>query len=57
MNFIQRAFRHLTRSKTKSLLLTLTFFLIANFVVVGFSISAAAAEAKIETLRDRKSVV
>ena len=41
MNFIQRALRHLSRSKTKSLLLTLTFFLIANFVVVGFSISAA----------------
>ena len=57
MNFIQRAFRHLTRSKTKSLLLTLTFFLIANFVVVGFSISSAAAEAKTETRRKMNPVV
>ena len=57
MNFIQRALRHLSRSKTKSLLLTLTFFLIANFVVVGFSISAAAAEAKIETRRKMNPVV
>ncbi|MCH1939557.1 ABC transporter permease [Holdemania massiliensis] len=57
MNFMQRALRHLTRSKTKSLLLTLTFFLIANFVVVGFSISSAAAQAKTETRRKMNPVI
>lgn len=57
MNFVQRALRHLTRSKAKSLLLMLTFFLIANFVVIGFSISSAAAEAKTETRRKMNPII
>lgn len=57
MNFVQRALRHLTRSKAKSLLLMMTFFLIANFVVIGFSISSAAAEAKTETRRKMNPII
>lgn len=57
MNFAQRALRHLTRSKMKTILLTLTFFIIANFVVVGFSISSAAAQAKIETRKKMNPVI
>ena len=34
MNFINRAFKNVTRKMSKSILLTLTFFLIGNLVII-----------------------
>ena len=48
MNFINRAFKNVTRRLTKSILLAVTFFLIGNLVILGLGISQAAENAKKE---------
>lgn len=57
MNFMQRAWRQIKEKKTKTGLLFITFFIIANFVVVGLGISEAADNAKIETRKKMNPVV
>lgn len=57
MNFFQRALKNITRKKTKSVLLLLTFFLIGNFVIIGIGISTAASQAKILTRQSMRAVV
>lgn len=57
MNYLQRALKNVTRKKTKSLLLLLTFFLIGNFVIIGIGISTAAEQAKVLTRQSMRAVV
>ena len=42
MNFFQRAIKNITRRKTKSILLLITFFVIGNFVIIGLGVSQAS---------------
>ena len=46
MNFFNRAVKNVTRSKTKSILLAITFFLIGNLVIIGLGVSYASENAK-----------
>ncbi len=46
MNFLKRALKNITRGKTKTCLLIITFFLIGNLVIVGLGITSAAENAK-----------
>lgn len=46
MNYLNRAIKNVTRKSSKTILLVATFFLIANLVVVGLGINAAAENAK-----------
>ena len=57
MNFINRAFKNVTRSPSKSILLTLTFFLIGNLVIVGLGVASASESAKILTRQKMRAVV
>lgn len=57
MNFINRAFKNVTRRLSKTILLTLTFFLIGNLVIVGLGISKASESAKILTRQKMRAVV
>ena len=57
MNFINRAFKNVTRRLTKSILLAVTFFLIGNLVILGLGISQAAENAKTLTRQRMKAVV
>ena len=57
MNFIQRAIRYVRRKPSKSFLLTITFFLIGNLVILGLGVSQAADNAKILTRRKMRAVV
>ena len=57
MNYLQRAWRYITRRPTKSILLMITFFVIGNFVILGLGISQAAENAKILTRKSMKAVV
>lgn len=57
MNFLKRAWRYVTRKKTKSILLALTFFVIGNLVILGLGISAAAENAKVLTRKSMRAVV
>lgn len=57
MNFWQRALKNVSRKKTKSLLLLITFFVIGNFVIVGLGISSAANTAKVLTRKKMRAVV
>ena len=57
MNFIQRALRYVRRKPSKSLLLTLTFFLIGNLVILGLGVSQAADNAKILTRKKMRAIV
>ncbi|MBR2802528.1 MAG: ABC transporter permease [Erysipelotrichaceae bacterium] len=57
MNFFQRALKNITRRKTKSILLLITFFVIGNFVIIGLGVSAASESAKILTRQKMRAVV
>jgi len=57
MNFFQRALKNVTRKKTKSILLVLTFFLIGNLVIIGQGVKLASENAKILTRQKMKPIV
>ena len=57
MNFINRAFKNVTRKYSKSVLLILTFFLIGNLVIIGLGVSSASDSAKILTRKKMRAVV
>ncbi len=57
MNFINRAFKNVTRRPSKSILLTLTFFLIGNLVIIGLGVSSASESAKTLTRQKMRAVV
>jgi ABC-type antimicrobial peptide transport system permease subunit len=57
MNFINRAFKNVTRRPSKSVLLTLTFFLIGNLVIIGLGVSSASESAKTLTRQKMRAVV
>jgi len=57
MNFINRAIKYVTRRKSKSILLILTFFLIGNLVIIGLGVSFASNDAKVLTRKKMRAVV
>ena len=57
MNFINRAFKNVTRRMSKTILLALTFFLIGNLVIIGLGVSKASESAKILTRQKMRAVV
>ena len=57
MNFFNRAVKNITRTKTKTILLALTFFLIGNLVIVGLSVANASESAKLLTRQKMRAVV
>ena len=57
MNFINRAVKHVTRRKTKSILVALTFFIVGNLVIIGLGINMAAANAKSLTRQKMRPVI
>ncbi|SJZ37973.1 ABC transporter permease [Anaerorhabdus furcosa] len=57
MNFLNRAWRYVTRKMSKSILLGITFFMIGNLVLIGLGISDAANNAKTLTRRSMRAVV
>ena len=57
MNFLNRAIKNVTRGKSKSILLILTFFLIGNLVIIGLGVSEASESAKILTRQKMRAVV
>ena len=57
MNFINRAFKNVTRKISKTILLVLTFFLIGNLVIIGLGVSSASESAKILTRQKMRAVV
>lgn len=57
MNFINRAFKNVTRRLSKSILLVLTFFLIGNLVIIGLGVSSASESAKTLTRQKMRAVV
>lgn len=57
MNFINRAFKNVTRRLSKTILLVLTFFLIGNLVIIGLGVSSASESAKKLTRQKMRAVV
>lgn len=57
MNFFKRAIKNVTRKKSKSILLILTFFLIGNLVIIGLGVSSASESAKSLTRQKMRAVV
>lgn len=57
MNFLNRAWRYVTRKMSKSILLGITFFMIGNLVLIGLGISDAAESAKTMTRKSMKAVI
>ena len=57
MNFFQRALANISRKKTKSILILITFFVIGNFVIIGLGVSQAATSAKTLTRQKMRAVV
>ena len=57
MNFINRAFKNVTRRLSKTVLLILTFFLIGNLVIIGLGVSKASESAKTLTRQKMRAVV
>ena len=57
MNFLKRALKNITRGKTKTALLIITFFLIGNLVIVGLGITSAAENAKTKARMSMNPVV
>ena len=57
MNFFKRAIKNVSRNKTRTLLLVITFFVIGNFVILGLAISNAAEDAKVATRQNMRAVV
>lgn len=57
MNYLNRAWRYVTRKLSKSILLGITFFMIGNLVLIGLGISDAAENAKTLTRQSMRAVV
>lgn len=57
MNFIGRAIRNVKRRLSKTILLTLTFFLIGNLVIIGLGINNAAKNAKIIARKQMRAII
>lgn len=57
MNFFKRAIKNVTRKRSKSILLFVTFLVIGNFVIIGLGVSNAANEAKTLTRQKMRAVV
>ena len=57
MNFLNRAYKNVTRRFTKSILLAVTFFLIGNLVILGLGVGQAAENAKLLTRQKMRAVV
>ena len=57
MNFFKRAIKNVTRKRSKSILLAITFFVIGNFVIVGLSVANATESAKTLTRKKMRAVV
>lgn len=57
LNLFKRAFLNVFRTKAKSIILILTFFLIGNFVIIGLGVSNAAENAKVLTRKKMRAVV
>ena len=57
MNFVQRAIRYLVRKPSKTILLTITFFVIGNLVILGLGVSQASDNAKILTRKKMRAIV
>ena len=57
MNFINRAFKNVTRKLSKTILLIITFFFIGNLVIIGLGIANAADDAKTLTRKKMRAVV
>lgn len=57
MNFINRAFKNVSRKLSKTILLTLAFFLIGNLVIIGLGVASATDNAKKLTRQKMRAVV
>ncbi len=57
MNFINRAIKNITRRKSRSIIMALTFFLIGNLVIIGLGINQAAESAKVITRKSMQPIV
>lgn len=57
MNFLNRAFKNVTRKLSKTILLIITFFMIGNFVIIGLSVAQASESAKTLTRQKMRAVV
>ena len=56
MNFINRAFKNVTRKLSKTILLVIAFFAIGNFVIVGLGVANATDNAKTLTRQKMRAV-
>ena len=57
MNYINRAYKSITRKPSKAILLISTFFLIGNLIIVGLGVYGASKSAKILTRKKMRAVV
>lgn len=57
LNFIKRAYLNVIRSKVRSIILVITFFVIGNFVIIGLGVSNAAENAKTLTRKKMRAVI
>ena len=57
MNFFNRAIKNVTRRLSKTILLTIAFFMIGNFVIVGLGVANATENAKTLTRQKMRAVV
>ena len=57
MNFFNRAIKNVTRRLSKTMLLTIAFFMIGNFVIVGLGVANATENAKTLTRQKMRAVV
>ena len=57
LNFIKRAYLNVIRSKVRSIILIITFFVIGNFVIIGLGVSNATDNAKELTRKKMRAVV
>ncbi|MFV0379745.1 MAG: ABC transporter permease, partial [Anaerorhabdus sp.] len=57
MNFINRAWKYITRKLSKSILLGLTFFIVGNLILVCLGVMAAADNAKSITRNSMNPII
>ncbi len=57
MNFLNRAWKYVTRRLSKSILLGLTFFLVGNLILMCLGVTAATENAKTMARKSMKAVV
>lgn len=57
MDFLKRAYKNILRRKTKTILLILTFFIIANLVLIGLGVGVASNDAMTLTRQKMTPVV